>query len=304
MQHQPKILKEYNYNNNEHNFNNNNYKKMQKETIKLLQKYLSNATELDFSRQNIYNKIEGILDLSKFASLQKLNCSYNRITELINLPNGLISLNCSFNMIIELKNLPVTLKELDCNSNSIKNLDNLPDSLEKLNCSHNHIKLLEYLPSFLKELDCSHNIITDFQLLPVSLEILTCGTNNFHCINNFTSIAINLKKINLYDSIITSQLKFYIDKQTGLTPLKILNCNFASITKLENLPEGIENLNCSSNLMKILVKLPKTLKILNCSYCCNLELLELPPNLEILYCHSDIIKTLNTLPKSIKINKF
>ena len=104
MQKQPKIFKGYHSNHTELDFG-NNYKKMQKETIKLLQKYLSNATELDFSRQNIYNKIEGILDLSKFASLQKLNCSYNRITELINLPNGLISLNCSFNMIIELKNL-------------------------------------------------------------------------------------------------------------------------------------------------------------------------------------------------------
>jgi Leucine-rich repeat (LRR) protein len=53
-------------------------------------------------------------DIDKYTNLEKLNCSYNKITSL--------------------DNLPPTLKELNCRVNQITSLDNLPPKLEVLYC--------------------------------------------------------------------------------------------------------------------------------------------------------------------------
>ncbi len=63
---------------------------MDESTIELLKEYPFDSTELDLSANNI----EGILDLSGYNELTKLNCSINPITSLDNLPNKLTSLDC------------------------------------------------------------------------------------------------------------------------------------------------------------------------------------------------------------------
>ena len=50
--------------------------------------------------------IEGILDFSRFKRLRELDCVYNKITRLDNLPNCLIKLRCFQNKIKNLDNLP------------------------------------------------------------------------------------------------------------------------------------------------------------------------------------------------------
>jgi hypothetical protein len=47
---------------------------------------------------------------------------------------------------------------LDCEFNSIINLDNLPKKLEKLYCGHNSITHLDNLPPDLKELKCNNKL--------------------------------------------------------------------------------------------------------------------------------------------------
>src|SRR2546425_1055217 len=60
------------------------------------------------------------------TSLQILDCSYNKITEIGSLPPSLQKLDCSNNRITELKNLPVSLLGLYCSNNRITELKNLP----------------------------------------------------------------------------------------------------------------------------------------------------------------------------------
>jgi Leucine-rich repeat (LRR) protein len=100
-------------------------------TIDLLNEYPNDITELDKSKKNI----KGILDLSKFCKLTKLNCSRNNINQIINSPISLLELYCSFTQIKNLDNLPNSLTKLYCSFTKIKNLDNLPNSLTKLYCS-------------------------------------------------------------------------------------------------------------------------------------------------------------------------
>ena len=73
-------------------------------------------------------------DIHLYTNLKILDCSYNEITQLDNLPQGLKELNCHSNNITQLDNLPVGLKILDCSYNKISQLNNLPASLEKLYC--------------------------------------------------------------------------------------------------------------------------------------------------------------------------
>ncbi len=67
----------------------------------ILDQFADDVVEID-----IWNKkIEGTLDFSRFSKLIKLNCRYNKITNLDNLPNSLIELSCYNNQIISLDNL-------------------------------------------------------------------------------------------------------------------------------------------------------------------------------------------------------
>ncbi len=122
---------------------------MEEHTIKILNQYSPNITELNIS----YKNIKGSLDLSKFTKLSKLNCNNNHITSLYNLPSSLTILYCGSNKITSLDNLPSTLTELNCYGNQIKSLDNLPLTLTELYCDYNLIESLDYLPSSLKILN-------------------------------------------------------------------------------------------------------------------------------------------------------
>ncbi len=87
----------------------------------ILNQFADDVTKIDISHKNI----KGQLDFKRFTKLTKLNCFYNQITSLINLPNSLIELDCRFNEITSLNNLSNSLIGLYCNVNNIKSLDNL-----------------------------------------------------------------------------------------------------------------------------------------------------------------------------------
>ena len=58
-------------------------------TQKILNNYDFNARKIDISNKNI----KGILDLSKFKKIKILDCSNNKITQIINIPSTLEYLN-------------------------------------------------------------------------------------------------------------------------------------------------------------------------------------------------------------------
>ena len=66
-------------------------------TIEMLNKYDKTTKILDISNKEII----GILCVNDFKNLEELNCSFNKITEIHNLPYALKYLNCSNNKIIK-----------------------------------------------------------------------------------------------------------------------------------------------------------------------------------------------------------
>lgn len=196
--------------------------------------------KINYSVKNLnINKIgiEGILDLSKFTRLVKLNCSSNRITQIINIPNSLKKLECFNNLITSLDNLPENLEHLSCEFNNIKFLDNLPTNLKYLVCGSNPIESLDYLPNGLIKLECCETPIYSLNCLPNSLLTLNIQNNP------------NLKTI---------VLPLFLDA------LIFDGCNLINL--LENIPETLRFLCCQehkiNNLDEIKKQHPK-LKIKN-----------------------------------------
>ena len=84
-----------------------------------------------------------LLDLNgieEYTNLKLLDCSYNDIENVDNLPDSLEVLNCKHNKINYMDNLPSNLKVLNCNSNPIIKLLNLPEGLQSLNCNNTYIQ--------------------------------------------------------------------------------------------------------------------------------------------------------------------
>ena len=95
-----------------------------------------------------------------YESITTLNISHKNLTELpswISECKNLKILDCSWNNIMHLSNLPQTLENLFCWYNNITQINNLPPTLVKLYCSHNHITQLDNLPELLEELKCHNN---------------------------------------------------------------------------------------------------------------------------------------------------
>ena len=88
-------------------------------------------------------------DLTRFIYLETLDFTYNKLTNLPDLPDSLILLNCSENKLISLPDLPKTLKHLYCHNNKLTYLPNLPKSLITLHCYENKLSNLPDLPDSL-----------------------------------------------------------------------------------------------------------------------------------------------------------
>ena len=105
--------------------------------------YLMNIDSDTESINLCYKEIGGILDFKRFNKLKKIDCSFNKIVSIINLPSSLISLSCSYNCIRSLHNLPHNLLFLDCSCNCILLFNNLPITLNELHFSKYKKKSLQ-----------------------------------------------------------------------------------------------------------------------------------------------------------------
>lgn len=135
------------------------------------------VTEMDCSSRQI-SKLDG---LQFFENLQTLDCSYNPITQLTNIPSKLDYLNSSYCINLDsIGTLPNTLTHFDCSYNQISTLPNLPLNLDKLLCSVNKIERIDYLPPSLTHIDCSFNDLKELPDLPESLAIINCSYNQLN----------------------------------------------------------------------------------------------------------------------------
>ncbi len=279
---------------------------MNSETIQLLESYDSNIIELNLQNKNI----TGILDLINFTNLEKLDCSENNITQIINYPVSLIILVCGDNKITELDNLPENLDTLLCHNNNIKFLDNLPTKLKKLVCLGNKITTLDYLPSKLRYLYCSD--LLNINLIPNSIKTLICRhfTVNLDILSK-NLITLRVAGCNLVGTVDLSKFKklyeFNCDfnEVTSIinipNSLKVLLCSKNKITTLDNLPNNLVKLLCYRNLITSLDNLPVSLEILDCSInpISNLDLLN-NINLKELICNKTNRIVINNIPPSLK----
>lgn len=116
---------------------------------------------------NLYNlNISDLSGIEYFNNLIDLDCSYNQLTSLPILPNGLTNLSFHFNQISNISSLPDSLWYLNCSFNSLTNLPvNLPNNLHDLICSNNQLSTLPNLPITLDGLFCQSNQLSN---LPTS----------------------------------------------------------------------------------------------------------------------------------------
>ena len=183
-----------------------------------------NITSIDCSSSEI-NNLDGII---YFENLTHLNCSYNQITQLPELPSNLIYLNsshcinlstiesfphnlefidCSYNQINILPDLPSNLKELYCAFNSLSLLPNLPYYLTHIDCSFNNLTSLPYLPENLVHINCSYNELTSLPDLPLELGLLynnplNIFNNDIECVGSYSDIFEDL--LGIYPSCLDS----------------------------------------------------------------------------------------------------
>jgi Leucine-rich repeat (LRR) protein len=129
--------------------------------------------------------------------------------------NDIVYLDCSFNEMTNLDNLPPNLQKLYCSFNEITNLDNLPPNLQKLYCSFNEITNLDNLPPNLQELYCNGNKITNFDNLPPNLQELYCS----HKITNLDNLPNSLKILNYKKYVKPNVLDLYLNKTIDIQQL-------------------------------------------------------------------------------------
>jgi Leucine-rich repeat (LRR) protein len=126
--------------------------------------------------------------------------------------------------------------------------------------------------------------------LPIDIKILDLSNKNLTILPDLTKFT-NLVKLYFHNNQI---------KELNNLPntLQELDCSSNSITELNNLPNTLQGLNCSNNQIIKLNNLPNTLQGLNCSNNQIIKLNNLPNTLQVLYCSSNYISDLiipNTL---------
>ena len=119
------------------------------------------------------NKIKELDCFSSCIQLFMIDCAYNNITKLDNLPIGLLFLSCESNDLVDLINLPNGLERLNCSTNYINNLDHLPCSLLMLKANSYQLGNLKNLPNGLEILESDLLLsIESCNSLPKSLKVL------------------------------------------------------------------------------------------------------------------------------------
>ncbi len=242
-----------------------------------------------------YNKlssIEGILDSLQIlicinnplqsltfanpitSNLVELDCSLCKLTELPELPQGLLRLICSSNMgLAKLPQIPASLEFLDCRGCTITVLPEFPvdSKLKELKCSGCELTYILSLPSLLEILICANNNITYLPApLPDTLTELNCSANSLVILpiplpKSLVSLKCSSNRITKLPSDISS-----------LTKLKTLHCAQNNIEVLPELPACLSVLHCRYNNLSVFpMQIPTSLTWLDCSN--NTKLQWLPP---------------------------
>ena len=269
------------------------------------------------------NRLLTALNVQGLTSLQKLNCSYNKLTALnvqgltalqelnfysnqlteLDVSNltTLQKLSCGNNKLPELNVQGLTaLQELECYENKLTSLNVQGlTSLQKLSCSWNQLTALDVQSlTSLQKLNCSYNKLTALNVQGLTnLQKLECYRNQLPELN--VQGLTNLQELSCGDN------KFTELNVQGLTSLQKLSCHENQLTSLD--VQGLTNLQelyCGDN--KLTELNVQGLTSLQKLYCGGNKLTELNvqglTSLQKLYCGGNKLKAqamteiLNALP--------
>jgi Leucine-rich repeat (LRR) protein len=164
------------------------------------------------------------LDGIDLTCVTELDCSFNDLTSLPELPATLLTLICCWNKLTNFS-LPDTLKYLDCSGNNFQNgLPKLPKSLRVLHCNNSHLSFLpETLPESLKKLFCYENNLTSLPKLPLKLITLECDMNKLTNLpelpNTLEDLACFHNNIQTYPKLPENLKEFHCDHTIDLFDL-------------------------------------------------------------------------------------
>ena len=109
--------------------------------------------------KNKYKSFEEILKLDNYNDINYIDCAYNKLSNLPELPNSLVELHCNNNKFSILPELPNSLIHLNCEYNNLSSLPELPNSLKGLKCFDNDLSNLPELPNSLLKISFNYNPI-------------------------------------------------------------------------------------------------------------------------------------------------
>jgi Leucine-rich repeat (LRR) protein len=202
-------------------------------------------TEIDRAKRRIAEWTNGPLDLSHLllyklppipTSITQLYCTGCHLTEL-SISNHLTFINCSYNPLRTLPELPRGLRALTCDHAELTQLPTLPDTLQRLVCRTNPLEYLPELPHGLIELLCSETPIESLPTLPKTLEVLKCENNR---LQSLPSLPDNLKKLVCSNNLLT-------DLPSLPEHLKELDCRFNPISNLPDIHSSMSYLLCNDD---------------------------------------------------------
>lgn len=210
-------------------------------------------------------QISSLQGIELFTNLTELDCSYNKITELPQLPPKITTLDCSSNNITELSNLPTALTTLRCALNDLSSFDfsklSTLKNLEELDCSFNKMKELINLPTTLTTLRCVGNDLSSFDFSKLTtlknLEKLDCSYNNLAVFD--VPNLNNLKILDLSNNQLTRL-------SVSLSKLEELDCKNNQLTDLDvSSCRRLDDLDCRNNLLtQLSLQNNKALTIFHC----------------------------------------
>lgn len=161
--------------------------------------------------------IQSLAGIEHFTALETLDCNYNQLTELPELPDSLTYLYCAENQLTRLPELPDSLKGLNCYDNQLTELPELPSGLTQLACHENQLTELPELPDDLWSLECSDNQLTILPELPEGLTYLGCFENQ---LTELPVLPDSLTSLNCRYNQLTSL------NISGLGSLATLDCSY------------------------------------------------------------------------------
>jgi hypothetical protein len=121
-----------------------------------------------------------------------------KITNLYNLPQGLLHLQCNNNLLLTMDNLPSSIQSLDLEYNYLNtlNVSELKE-LNTLSVSHNQLSNLSRLPNTLQVLKATHNKLESLDLSMIDkLQVLHISNNKITLIENMPENIVDFQMEN------------------------------------------------------------------------------------------------------------